>query len=277
MVERSENHRIIAGAKCAPEGALERTPIYSIAMKTPAILAAVLLSATPLFAEPATFESDETPATLIELFTSEGCSSCPPADAWMSTLKTSPDLWKRIVPVVFHVDYWDRLGWPDRFASAANTARQRRYAAAWNSNSVYTPGFVANGREWRGWGQRAAVPAASLAKVGRLRITLREKDAEVSFAPSGSAGGPFIAEVALLGGDLESDVRRGENSGRKLRHDFTVLHLASAPLHAADGRFSATVPLAAKTTDRPAAIAAWITSGEAQPPIQATGGWLKAR
>ena len=246
-------------------------------MKPSTILAALVLNAMPLLAEPVTFESDETPATLIELFTSEGCSSCPPADAWVSTLKTSPDLWKRIVPVVFHVDYWDRLGWPDRFASAANTARQRRYAATWNSNSIYTPGFVANGREWRGWGQRAAVPAASSAKVGRLRITLRENEAEVFFAPSGSGSGPFIAEVALLGGDLESDVKRGENSGRKLRHDFTVLHLASAPLHAADGRFSATVPLAAKTTDRPAAIAAWITKGEAQPPLQATGGWLKGR
>ncbi len=246
-------------------------------MKTSAILTALAFSAASLLAEPATFESDETPATLIELFTSEGCSSCPPADAWVSTLKTSPDLWKKFVPVVFHVDYWDRLGWPDRFASAANTARQRRYAATWNSNSIYTPGFVANGREWRGGGQRAGLPVASSAKVGRLTITLREKDADVSFAPGVGITGPFVVEVALLGGDLESDVKRGENSGRKLRHDFTVLHLASAPLHSADGRLVATVPLAAKTADRPAAIAAWITKGEAQPPLQATGGWLKAR
>lgn len=246
-------------------------------MKPPAILASLLISAMPLFAEPLTFESDETPATLIELFTSEGCSSCPPADAWVSTLKTSPDLWKKFVPVVFHVDYWDRLGWPDRFASAANTARQRRYAAAWGSNTVYTPGFVANGREWRGGGQRAPVPAASPAKVGRLRITLREKEAEVSFAPVAGGAAPRIAEVAFLGGSIETDVKRGENSGRKLRHDFTVLHLASAPLRFADGRFTATVSLPAKTAERPAAIAAWITAGEAQPPLQATGGWLQAR
>lgn len=246
-------------------------------MNPTAIFASLLLSATLLFAEPATFESDETPATLIELFTSEGCSSCPPADAWVSTLKANPDLWKKVVPVVFHVDYWDRLGWPDRFASAANTARQRRYAAAWNSNSVYTPGFVANGREWRDWSQRNGIPAAPPAKAGRLRVTLHEKSVEVSFAPALGVSGPFIAEVALLGGDLESDVRRGENSGRKLRHDFTVLQLARASLQAADGRLTATVPLAAKTADRPAAIAAWITKGEAQPPLQATGGWLKMR
>ena len=246
-------------------------------MKTSAILTALALSTVPLFAEPLTFESDETPATLIELFTSEGCSSCPPADAWVGTLKTSHDLWKRIVPVVFHVDYWDRLGWPDRFASAANTARQRRYAATWNSNSIYTPGFVANGSEWRGWGQRAAVPAASSAKVGRLRITLRENEAEVFFAPVAGGAAPRIAEVALLGGSIETDVKRGENGGRKLRHEFTVLHLASAPLRSADGRLTAIVPLPAKTAERPAAIAAWVTAGEAQPPLQATGGWLQAR
>src|SRR5258708_30257782 len=119
-------------------------------MKLPLAFATTLLAAVPLFAEPITFQSEDTPATLLELFTSEGCSSCPPADAWMSKLKTNPGLWKRVVPVVFHVDYWNGLGWPDRFAPAANTARQHRYAAAWRSNSVYTPGFVLNGHERRG-------------------------------------------------------------------------------------------------------------------------------
>src|SRR5947207_2933082 len=78
-----------------------------------------------------TFTSGETAATLVELFTSEGCSSCPPADAWMSRLKRNPDLWKAIVPAVFHVDYWDRLGWPDRFARPEFTRRQRLYASSW--------------------------------------------------------------------------------------------------------------------------------------------------
>ena len=248
-------------------------------MKFPTALAALLLGAIPLFAEPVTFESDETPVSLIELFSSEGCSSCPAADAWVSALKTSPDLWRKFVPVVFHVDYWDRLGWPDQFATAANTARQRHYAAAWNNRSVYTPGFVVNGREWRGWNPRSTLPAPPSGKVGRLRLTLREDDAEVSFVPSGSGTGsaPQIAEVALLGGDIETDVKRGENSGRKLRHDFTVLHFASAPLRQADGRFTTIIPLSTKGSAAPVAIAAWITTADSQPPIQATGGWLKAR
>jgi hypothetical protein len=237
-------------------------------------ITAMLLATAPLFAEPITFESAETPVTLVELFTSEGCSSCPPADAWVSQLKTNPDLWKSFVPVVFHVDYWNGLGWPDRFATAANTARQQRYAATWRGNSVYTPGFVLNGREWRDWFRRAALPEPSSAKVGKLTITLREAQVEVSFAPLGAAPKTLQVEVALLGVDLSSDVKRGENSGRKLQHDFTVLHHESAPLRADGGRFVATVPLPSKAGDPPKAIAAWITTSDAQPPIQAIGGWL---
>ena len=245
-------------------------------MKTPAILASLLLSVMSLFAESRTFESDETPVTLIELFTSEGCSSCPPADALVSTLKTSPSLWKNVVPVVFHVDYWDRLGWPDRFSSPANTARQRRYAASWRSNSVYTPGFVRNGREWRDWSGRAPLAAGGSEKVGKLQITLRDRiHANVIFTPARTAPKPLHVEVALLGGNLESDVKRGENSGRKLHHEFVVLHLATAALTAEGNRFTATLTLPEKTTDTPVALAAWVVAGEGQPPLQATGGWLK--
>ena len=245
-------------------------------MKSTLAVTAMFLAAARLFAEPITFESAERPVTLIELFTSEGCSSCPPADAWVSRLKTEPDLWKSVVPVVFHVDYWNGLGWPDRFATRANTERQHRYAAAWRSNSVYTPGFVLNGREWRDWNGRAPQTAPGAAKVGKLQVILRDRaHADVIFTPSGTATKPLQVELALLGGNLESDVKRGENSGRKLRHDFVVLHLAAAALTSADGRYTASLPLPEKTMDTPIALAAWINAGDAQPPIQAVGGWLK--
>jgi hypothetical protein len=244
-------------------------------MRTILTATAMLLSAASLFAEPITFESTETPVTLLELFTSEGCSSCPPADAWVSKLKASPELWKSIVPVAFHVDYWNGLGWPDRFATRANTDRQRRYAAAWRSDSVYTPGFVLNGREWRGWFQRDALPAPLLAKVGRLQVALRDRThADVTFTPLGNALKPLRVELALLGGNLESDVKRGENSGRKLHHDFVVLHLVTAALTRSGSSYTASVTLPEKTTDGPIALAAWINAGDAQPPIQAVGGWL---
>ncbi len=245
-------------------------------MRATLAVTAMLLTAAPLFAEPITFESTEAPVTLIELFTSEGCSSCPPADAWVSELKANPDLWKSVVPVVFHVDYWNGLGWSDRFASRDFTARQHRYAAAWRSNSVYTPGFVLNGREWRGWFQRETLPAPSPAKVGKLQVTLRDHThANVTFTPLGNAPKPLRVEIALLGGNLESDVKRGENGGRKLRHDFVVLHLATAALTSSNGRSTASISLPQKVTDIPVALAAWVNAGDAQPPIQAVGGWLK--
>ena len=246
-------------------------------MKLPLLFSAMLLAAGSLPATPMTFESGETPAALVELFTSEGCSSCPPADAWMSKLTRHPDLWKAIVPVVFHVDYWNGLGWPDRFATAAHTARQRRYAAAWHSDSVYTPGFVLNGREWRSWSPREALPEPSSAKGGKLTVTVDDSKVDVAFVPTAETAKPLQVELAFLGGNLLSDVTRGENSGHKLRHDFTVLRYRSAPLHVEIGRLTAAISLPEKTSDAPVALAAWVTSGDAQPPLQATGGWLTGK
>jgi hypothetical protein len=227
---------------------------------------------------PATaFESGVTQTTLIELFTSEGCSSCPPADAWMSQLKNSRDLWKNIVPAVFHVDYWDRLGWPDRFAKATFTQRQRSYAASWSSGAVYTPAFVVNGKEWPGFFNHQAPPTGQAEKVGILAITLKgESEAVATFSPESSLLRPLKLEVALLGTDLQSDVKRGENNGRKLRHDFVVLHLAKQDMVKDGNHWRGAVSLSTDTqTAKPTALAAWIQSGETAPPIQATGGWLK--
>src|SRR5499427_291609 len=112
-------------------------------------------------AEPIVLQSTENQVTLLELFTSEGCSSCPPAEKWLSGLKADQELWKKIIPVAFHVDYWDRLGWRDRFAKPEFTSRQQHYAAAWGGDSVYTPGFVVNGKEWRAWFSGNGTPTTS--------------------------------------------------------------------------------------------------------------------
>jgi hypothetical protein len=100
-------------------------------------------------AAPFSFKSGENQAALVELYTSEGCSSCPPAEAWLSRLKDGPGLWKEFVPVAFHVDYWDYLGWRDKWSAEAFSARQRAYASAWHNDNIYTPGFILNGSEWR--------------------------------------------------------------------------------------------------------------------------------
>ena len=93
-------------------------------------------------------ESKPTRTHLLELFTSEGCSSCPPAEAWLSNLKNEPRLWQDFVPLAFHVDYWDHLGWRDLFASKLWTERQADYSARWKAETVYTPAFVLMG--WPG-------------------------------------------------------------------------------------------------------------------------------
>jgi len=229
-----------------------------------------------LAADPVTFQSGETQTSLIELFTSEGCSSCPPAEQWISNLKSNPDLWKRVVPVAFHVDYWDHLGWRDRFSKPQFTERQRRYAAAWGGDSVYTPGFVLNGREWTGWFGGPAWSTAS-EKVDALRVTLNNAvNLTAEFAPQKRQARGLTLHVALLGNDLRSDVARGENAGRKLRHDFVVLELASTDMVAGVNGWTGSATLQRDFGgDKATALAAWITPPETSTPIQATGGWLK--
>ena len=105
-------------------------------------VSSIVLASSTVRADQLRFESGEKRVAFVELFTSEGCSSCPPAERTLSKLTTHPSLWKTFVPVAFHVNYWDNLGWKDRFASVEFTQRQRTYASGWNSGTVYTPEFV---------------------------------------------------------------------------------------------------------------------------------------
>jgi hypothetical protein len=248
--------------------------------KKPAIAASVIifwLTVSCLLAsKPQQFESEETQSTLIELFTSEGCSSCPPAEKWVTALKSNQELWKRIVPVAFHVDYWDHLGWRDRFAKPEFTSRQQRYAATWGGDSVYTPGFVVNGKEWRSWFGSNSLPASST-RVGVLSVSLgNDGKLTATFVPETAKPPALAVNVAMLGNGLESDVKRGENSGRKLLHDFVVLQLARSEMTNQGNLWTGTVLLSSNAgTDKATALAAWVNSSETAPPIQATGGWLK--
>src|SRR5438067_10607068 len=125
----------------------------SRAQTSSAVMKAIIGAVLSLFfggvlcADNVMFESGPRKVQLLELFTSEGCSSCPPAEASFSRLVNDARLWREFVPVAFHVDYWDRLGWKDSFASAEWTKRQQIYAQNWKAQSVYTPAFDLNGRE----------------------------------------------------------------------------------------------------------------------------------
>jgi hypothetical protein len=216
------------------------------------------------------FESKPTRSHLIELYTSQGCSSCLPAEEWMSGLKNQPRLWQDIVPVAFHVDYWDHLGWRDPFASKLWTERQADYSVRWKSESVYTPAFALDGKEWH-YGK---LPDASTETPGVLKIAVDGERVTATFKASPNSAGRYDIHVARLGFSLTSDVTAGENSGKKLSHDFVVLGLTNETLKAGAKELKLPVPTQKSTVDPRTAIAAWVTQAGQLEPSQAVGGWL---
>jgi hypothetical protein len=238
-----------------------------------------LLFATTVNAQikPMIFQSKQERTSLLELFTSEGCSSCPPAERWLSTLKSSPGLWREFVPVAYHVDYWDHLGWRDPWASGEFSDRQRAYARSWQGDSIYTPGFVLNGQEWRDWSNRKEAPSASRAQAGVLKVSSADGEHwQVSFSPPGQAAGNYEVHAAMLASELNSDVKAGENRGHRLNHDFVVAALVTHSLKKDGDRLSGEFEFkpGKKGESKRPALAVWVTPSGGLEPLQAVGGWL---
>lgn len=171
---------------------------------------------------------------LVELYTSEGCSSCPPADRWLSSLSIAPAAGQSqpaVLAAAFHVSYWDRLGWSDRFASADFTARQAALMRPSGARYVYTPQVVWNGRDWRGW---PVLPVAAEAPA-RASIALQRRggQVQVSVAPGPGAPAQLGLWWALLEDGHGSAVTAGENRGEQLRHDHVVRRYGQLPAWAA--------------------------------------------
>lgn len=225
------------------------------------------LPLTAMAAELRVFRSKPERVSLLELYTSEGCSSCPPADEWLSSLKAQKGLWTDFVPVAFHVDYWDDLGWKDPFGNAAHSQRQRGYAAQWRARTIYTPGFVLNGQEWRREGagdltrSREVPGVLSLTQAGDGEWKMRFAGAQDDRAS------PWQFHAVLLGFDLTTKVTRGENAGRTLLHDFVVLkHGAAVGTGGA-----ATLKLGEANAG---AVCGWVCRGDNPTPVQVVGGVL---
>lgn len=165
-------------------------------------------------------QSAATVTPVLELYTSEGCSSCPPADKWLSTFKNTPPA--GAVIQAFHVGYWDYIGWVDRFAAPAHTSRQRQIAA-WNQQrSIYTPQAVLNGADWRGWWNHQ--PIASH-RPAQAQITLKQwapDRFEALVLPSAGAPANWSAYWTVTEHGHSSKVKAGENAGETLAHDFVV-------------------------------------------------------
>lgn len=220
-------------------------------------------------------KSSEAQVGLLELYTSEGCSSCPPADRWLSDLKNHAGLWTRFVPVGLHVDYWDYIGWQDRFASPKFSQRQRDYARQNYVSTVYTPGFIYNGREWRNWLRRSSSRFPGGGKPGVLALFINDRRINVRFVPTEARLHDLETSVALLGFGISTDVKAGENSGRELRHDFVVLTLEHNRLNHSDGTHDTVLQLPASHIEAERyAVAAWVSETGSPAPLQAVGGWL---
>ena len=171
---------------------------------------------------------------VVELYTSEGCSSCPPADRWLSRLAPEATA-GRVVPLAFHVNYWDYIGWKDPFASERGTQRQREIQGAAGARYVYTPQVVVSGRDFRDWSSGSF--ATALESIGRERAAVSieleakadaAKGVEVrsATAANGAVSGEMVVLLAVTQNGLASRVTAGENRGERLGHDFVVRDFA---------------------------------------------------
>lgn len=180
--------------------------------------AAAAAAATPVGSVECSARSGAATPRVVELYTSEGCDSCPPADRWLSGLRGRDD----VIALAFHVDYWDRLGWVDRFGSPAHTERQQRLSRAMGSRFVYTPQVLLDGADWRAW-SRAPVPAP-VPGSAVVEIALERRGDVVEARVAASRGAPALLRAywATIEHEHASRVTAGENAGTTLRHDHVV-------------------------------------------------------
>jgi len=196
--------------------------------------------------------SADSKTAVVELYTSEGCSSCPPADEYLRKLGASLSRDFRAVPLAFHVDYWNYLGWPDPYSKPAFTARQRFAAANNRRRTIYTPAFFVDGVEARAGGRIIRAIETANAQPAKARIEVRiVRVAGDSDSDTGAAAdliraritvdnratdrAHYHAHLAVYESGITRRIGAGENRGRTLKHDFVVRHW-SAPSAIARGR-----------------------------------------
>ena len=221
----------------------------------------------PAIAAECSAKSGAQTVPLLELYTSEGCSSCPPADKWMSGIKTD-----KVTPLAFHVDYWDYIGWKDTFSKAEYSDRQRKTAAFGGAGFVYTPQFVMSGRDFKGWDNSRLNEAvekskklASRANLGLNAVT--ETNGDITLKANAQAVKPGDAKnadvfIALYENKLVSQVKAGENSGRELKHDYVVREFFGAYQINNENEFSKNFTLKAEWRGRDAGAVIFVQNSQ---------------
>lgn len=219
-------------------------PLLLFLLLTAVLIAALTIARSPRTLSESTMSTGDAPTpddsrapVLVELFTSEGCSSCPPADELLAQLeRTQPVAGAEIIALSEHVDYWNRLGWADPYSSSEFSARQNDYAKAFDTDDIYTPQMIVDGRvQFVGSNQsraREAIAEAARAAKTAVQVSLRNttansvdfavRVAEMRNAWSGDSSEVFLA---ITESGLSSHVSRGENAGRRLNHTAVVRKL----------------------------------------------------
>jgi len=195
-----------------------------------------LISLSAYAAEPIEISSGDRQTAVVELYTSEGCSSCPSADRWLSRLIETPSDEVNVLALAFHVDYWDYLGWKDRFSNADYTRRQRHLGANNLQRTIYTPEFFVNGMEARGTNnilgkiQQANQQQAPLEL--NLIISRDESGLVLELHSPGDRDtiGQIHHRYLVYENDLSTEVKRGENSGETLHHQQVVRYMSPAQI-----------------------------------------------
>ena len=241
-----------------------------------AFIAVLYLSSLPAVA--CETSSGSKTMALVELYTSEGCSSCPPADRWLSSfVKTNRD---KVVALAFHVDYWDYLGWRDKFDSPRYSQRQHDEVAANGGKTVYTPQLLIDGSDYGYWSDSESI-MSTVATINRrpaaAQLTLKlDPSANQNWRAelTGSIQHPTHKQqiwIAVFEDGLSSEVRAGENSGARLAHNRVVRSLYGPFLAANDGRIKLTQDIAPITGLNPAqaGVVAFVQDTATQSTLQA--------
>jgi hypothetical protein len=245
-------------------------------MKLPACITAVMmLTITTTHAATCTAQSGTQRVALLELYTSEGCDSCPPTDRWTSALPARGFDAQRVITLAYHVDYWNYLGWTDPFAQARFTERQRFVNARIRNRTVYTPQLMLDGKDYRQGlsysDLQQQVNALNREKPG-ADITLSmnaasgavDTSAQIKLHRKDTGAGVFLA---LYENKLANQVSAGENRGKKLEHDFVVRELAGP--FAADAAINHKFKIAPSWKTRDLAVAAFVQTAATGEVLQA--------
>ena len=227
-------------------------------------------------AAPQIIKSGVARVNLLELYTSEGCSSCPPADEWLSSLTHDQRLWTQLVPVAFHVDYWDDLGWRDPFDSHIYSERQQHLADRVGDGVIYTPEFVLDGKPWSNWFNLRPLRLPDAANAGRLKLVVGGARITARFIPVNADYKYLELHIAILAFGVVTKVGAGENAGRTLRQDFLAIGYEQGLMAATASGFTVAMrlPPSIKVRASHYALATWVSEPGDPAPIQSTGGWL---